>query len=441
MMRAGRLQRVLYTLFLHLVLPLACLRLLWSGLRNRSYRRRWREHFGVVGAPEPGTPTICIHAVSVGEVLSTGPLIPRLREIYPGARFIVTTFTSTGAEMVGRRLDDDVRHLYFPWDLPWAVHRFLRCVQPDLMLIMETEIWPNFYAACYENHIPLIMVNARISPRSYSGYARFPRLIGDALACVNRVAAQTRVDAERFIRLGAPPDRVEVVGNLKFDIQVAQSVGEQGQALRRKFSNDRLIWVAASTHAGEEEIVLAAHAVVMQAFPRSLLILAPRHPEQFDQVAQQCVAAGFTTVRRSGGITPTRDTQVFLLDTLGELLPYYASADVAFVGGSLVPAGGHNLLEPASLGLPLLTGPHTCNFTEVIEYLAAPGALRVAQDAAMLAAQVRELLGDANLRHTMGEEARRVCATHKGAAERVVRLVVELQQPRSDLTARPAVLG
>lgn len=438
---AGRLQRALYTLFLHLVLPLACLRLLWLGLRNRVSRRRWREHFGVVDTLEPGTPTICIHAVSVGEVLSTGPLIPRLREMYPGARFIVTTFTPTGAEMVGRRLDDDVRHLYFPWDLPWAVHRFLRCVRPGLMLIMETEIWPNFYAACHENRIPLVMVNARISPRSFAGYARFPRLVGDALACVDRVAAQTRMDAERFIRLGAPAGRVEVVGNLKFDIQVAQSVGEQGQALRRTFSNDRLIWVAASTHAGEEELVLAAHAAVLQVFPRSLLILAPRHPERFDQVAQQCDAAGFTTVRRSGGITPARDTQVFLLDTLGELLPYYASADVAFVGGSLVPAGGHNLLEPASLGLPLLTGPHTCNFTEVIDFLVAPGALRVVDDAAALAAQVRELLGDANLRHTMGEEARRVCATHRGAAERVVRLIVQAEQTRPGLTAPPAVLG
>lgn len=434
-------QRRFYSLLLHLLLPLACLRLAWLGLRNRAYRYRWCERFGSVRESGPGAMTICIHAVSVGEVLSAGPLIPRLREEFPGAHFIVTTFTPTGAEMVDARLDDDVEHLYFPWDLGWVVRRFLDRVRPCLVLIMETEIWPNFYAACRDRHIPLIMVNARISPRSLAGYGRFPALFRDALACVDHVAAQSRTDADRFLRLGVPAGNVSVPGNLKFDIHVSHSVSEQGQALRRSFSNDRLIWVAASTHAGEEDVVLEAFSSVLGTFPHSLLILAPRHPERFDEVAGRCRAAGFAVVRRTSRMKPSPATQVFLLDSLGELLPYYASSDVAFVGGSLIAAGGHNLLEPASLGLPLLTGPHTYNFAEVMEILAGAGAVRVVADAAELAAQVRQLLGDANLRHAMGEEARRVCTLHRGAAERVVRLVVQSTRSPLRWSAAPGVLG
>lgn len=431
----------LYSLLLHLVLPLACLRLVRLGFRNPAYRHRWRERFGAVRDSAPGAMTICIHAVSVGEVLSAGPLIPRLREAFPGARFVVTTFTPTGADMVDTRLDDDVEHLYFPWDLRWAVRRFLDHVRPRLIVIMETEIWPNFYVACRDRHIPLLMVNARISPRSLTGYLRAPALFRIAIECVDHVAAQSRTDAERFVRLGVPADKVSVPGNLKFDIHVSRSVSEQGQALRRAFSNDRLVWVAASTHSGEEEIILDALKMVLETMPGSLLILAPRHPERFDEVAGRCRARGFPCVRRTARVAPGPATQIFLLDSLGELLPYYASADVAFVGGSLVPAGGHNLLEPASLGLPLLTGPHTFNFSEVMEILAAAGAVRVVAGAEDLAAQVRELLADANLRHAMGEEGRRVCQMHRGAAERVVRQLVQSARQHIDWTASPGVLG
>lgn len=441
MISGSGLRRSLYSIALHMLLPVACVRLLWLGFGNSAYRRRWGERFGRVIWDAAGTSTICIHAVSVGEVLSAGTLIPRLRSAFPGARFLVTTFTPTGADMVGTRLDEDVKHVYFPYDLPWAVTTFLGRVRPRMVLVMETEIWPNFYAACRRSGIDLVMVNARISPRSFAGYRRFPKLIADTLSCVTYVAAQTRADAARFKQLGVPDERMSVFGNLKFDIQISRSVSEQGQALRRSFSTDRLVWVAASTHAGEEEIVLTAFASVLHMFPNCLLILAPRHPERFDEVAGRCRSAGFSLSRRSARLMPGAGNQVFLLDSLGELLPYYASADLAFVGGSLVPAGGHNLLEPASLGLPLLTGPHTFNFSEVMEFLEEAGAVYVVDGAKQLSSRVVDLLGDPNLRHAMGEEARRVCATHRGAAERVVNLIAGLQESRAGLPAPPVVLG
>lgn len=421
-----RLQRLLYTLLLHVALPFVCLRLLWLGLRNRAYLERWWERFGSTARPDPALPVVCIHAVSVGEVLSAGPLIKRLRVACPGVRFLVTTVTPTGAEMVPARLDADVEHVYFPYDLPWAVGRFLTRVRPRMVVVMETEIWPNFYAACRRAGIPLVMVNARISPASFSGYTRFARLTADALGNVTFVAAQTRSDADRFQRLGVAAERLGVFGNLKFDIQISRSVSEQGQALRRAFSNDRLIWAAASTHEGEEPILLEAFRIVLRSFPQCLLLLAPRHPERFEQVAKLCNAAGFAVIRRSERRPPSADCRVFLLDSLGELPPYYACSDVAFVGGSLVPAGGHNLLEPASLGVPLLTGPQTFNFTDIVSLLASANAVYVVRDAVEIGARVMALLGDANLRHAMGEGARRVFDDNHGTADRVAQLLAGL---------------
>ncbi len=420
------LHRFAYVLLLHAALPFVCLRMIWLGLKNPAYLERWWERFGAITWAGSAAPVICIHAVSVGEVLSSGPLIKRLRVAFPNARFLVTTVTPTGADMVSARLDADIEHAYFPYDLPWAVSRFLSRVRPCMVLVMETEIWPSFYAACHEAAIPLVMVNARISPGSFSGYSRFSRLIAGALGTVSFVAAQTQIDAERYQRLGVPAGRVEVYGNLKFDIKVSRSISEQGQALRRGFRADRLIWVAASTHESEEKILLEAFSIVLNSIPQCLLILAPRHPERFQQVADFCRASGIAMTRRSERSVPAAESKVFLLDSLGELLPYYACSDLAFVGGSLVPAGGHNLLEPASLGVPLLTGPHTFNFTEIMSLLRQAGAVHVVRDAGEIAARVVELLGDANLRHTMGEAARRVFENNQGTADRVVRLLVNL---------------
>lgn len=417
----------MYSALLHVALPFICLRLIWQGRRSPGYLDRWWERFGSVARFATGMPVIWIHAVSVGEVLSSVPLIRRLRAVFPEARFLVTTATPTGAEMVRSRIEGNVTHAFFPYDLPWAVRRFLDRVRPSMVVVMETEIWPNFFAACRRCAIPLVMANARISPRSFSGYQRLPHLTREALDGVTFVAAQTGPDLDRFLKLGIPRDRVAVCGNLKFDIHVSRSLSEQGQALRRAFPGNRPIWVAASTHAGEETVILNAFKTVLRTFPHCLLVLAPRHPERFDDAAGQCKAAGLTVVRRSRQNPPTAECGVFLLDSLGELLPYYACADVAFVGGSLVPAGGHNLMEPAGLGVPVLTGPFSFNFTEIVGLLVDANALLVVRDAAELAGRVAELLADANLRHAMGEAARRVFDSNKGAAERVVQLLVQIR--------------
>jgi 3-deoxy-D-manno-octulosonic-acid transferase len=427
---------MLYSALLHLALPFVVLRLLWQGVRNRQYLERWWERFGAVARSADGAAVIWIHAVSVGEVIASDPLIRRLRTAYPGSGILVTTSTPTGADMVGSRVEGEVMHAYFPYDLPWAVNRFLDRVQPSLVVVMETEIWPNLFALCRRRGIPLVMVNARISPHSFKGYLRVSQLTGEALAAVTFIAAQTAQDRERFLKLGASPDRVAVMGNLKFDIRVSRSVSEQGQALRRSIPGNRPVWVAASTHAGEETIVLDAYRRVLQSFPDCLLVLAPRHPEHFDAAAAECLAAGLTVVRRSRSPAPNPDCNVFLLDSLGELLPYYACADVAFVGGSLVPAGGHNLLEPASLGVALVTGPYTFNFTEIVGMLDSAGALIVAKNAGELAFRVGDLLADANARHAMGEGARRVFEGNKGAAERVVQLLVGLRRANAAATER-----
>lgn len=423
------LLRGIYTLVLALLLPAALLRLAWLGLRNPGYLKRWRERLGCLEAAAP--PTLLVHAVSVGEVLAAAPLLRRLME-KEGLSVVVSTTTPTGADTVRRVLGDSVRHVYFPYDLPFLVGRFLDRLRPGAVVIMETEIWPNFLSACGRRRIPVALVNARLSARSAAGYARFPALARAAMEALDLIAAQGEPDARRFVELGAVPDRVKVCGNLKFDVQLAASIVEQGAAQRRRFSVDRPVFMAASTHHGEEPMVLEAFRVVLEQEPRCLLVLAPRHPERAGAVEDLCRRAGLRTVRRTGGEASDPGTaQVFLLDTLGELPVFYAAADVAFVGGSLVPLGGHNLLEPASLGLPLLSGPHVFNFAEAAERLEAAGALAIVAHAKGLAGAVLELLRDANLRHARGEAARRVFRENRGSAEVVAGLLQPFLAPRA----------
>lgn len=359
--------------------------------------------------------------------MAAQPLLRLLTEQFPHFRIVITTVTPTGAATVQRRLGDTVTHIYFPYDLPWAVRRFLLRVRPKLVIVMETELWPNFFSACHRAGVPLALVNARLSLRSLRRYQRVAGVARDTVQAASLISAQSKPDAERFIELGASPDRIEICGNLKFDLSVPHSVAEQGQAMRRFFSTDRPIWIGASTHQGEERLLLEAFRSVLLMHPRSLLILAPRHPERFESVAQLCGKMHFQAVRRSDtamGYGP--GTQIFILDTLGELPIFYASADVAFVGGSLVPAGGHNVLEAASLGVPLVTGPHMYNFAEIAELLGAAGALRIVGGVEQLAKCVDELLRDANLRHLMGESARSVFDRNQGSAQCIMRRLGDL---------------
>lgn len=405
--------RLLYTGLLYLLLPLALLRLYWRGQRDPGHRQRWRERFGWV-APLPEPACLWLHAVSVGETRAALPLIRALRERDPHRTILVTTTTLTGSRQVREALGDQVQHVYAPYDLPGAVRRFLRQAQPQLAIIMETELWPNLLHQCAAAGIPTLIANARLSERSMRGYARFGWLTRPMLHDIALIAAQSEADAERFRALGAP--RVAVTGNLKYDLTLPDDLAEQGRQLRRElFGENRPVWIAASTHIGEDEQVLDAFAQLRGFWPDLLLLLVPRHPERFDSVAELCRRRGFSVTRRSEKQPCSVETAVFLGDSMGELLRFYAAADLAFVGGSLIPTGGHNVLEPALLGLPTLFGPHMFNFTEASERLLQAGAAWQVGNAGELAAAVDRLLADPASGRNAGQRGRAVVERHRGA--------------------------
>lgn len=419
--------RYLYTL---LALPVAIffeLRLWWRALWSKQANHSWRQRLGQT--PVFSVAPIWLHAVSVGEVQAVVPLLKRIIERYPDTPVLVTTMTSTGADRLKQSLGDHVTHSYLPYDLPFAVKRFLKRSQPRIGLIMETEIWPNLYHYAAGESIPLMLVNARLSHRSVRSYGRFQSLTQSTLGCLDVVAAQALADAERFIALGVPRERVFMTGNVKFDISVASSLLEEAEALRRIWGTSRSIWIAASTHEGEDEQVLQGFNLVQKMVPHALLVLVPRHPERFDKVQSLCEKQGFNVIRRSTGVMCVEDTDVFLGDTMGELNTFYAAADVAFVGGSLVPIGGHNLLEPAAVGLPVIIGPYTHNFEYISELLLDKGAARRVIDANELGLAVIEFLKEPNLRDDAGEQGRRVVEQNRGAVDAVKLLIAKYLDP------------
>lgn len=421
--------RALYTLIFRLAMPAILARLWWRGRVAPAYRQRVAERFGLGDKLPPGS-TLWLHAVSVGEFIAAVPLIRRLQQSYPDHQLLITTTTPTGAERVRATFGDQVFHRYLPYDLPGAMARFIDRTQPALAVMMETEIWPNLYHACRRRHIPLVLVNARMSARSARGYARLASLSRDTLRCLSAVAAQSEADRERLIALGAFAERVEVTGSIKFDLELASDLQDRAVVLRESLGAGRPVWIAASTHDGEDEIVLDAFAKLREQVPTALLVLVPRHPERFDAVAELCLRRQLSVVRRSEGAGCVADTQVFLGDTMGELMVFYAAADVAFVGGSLVATGGHNPLEPAALGLPVLMGPHTFNFAEITRWLAQAGGLQTVQDASSLAQAVTQLLQNEHNRQVMGEAARTLVAQNRGALARVMTLLAR-QRPNS----------
>jgi 3-deoxy-D-manno-octulosonic-acid transferase len=417
--------RFLYTLAMYLVTPIIVLRLLARGVRYRGYHRRWRERFGIF--PAPGiNGSLWVHAVSVGEVNAAEPLVKALMQAYPDAPLVVTTVTPTGSERVLQLFGESVHSVYLPYDLPFAVRSFLRKIRPRLAVIVETEIWPNLYFGCRRRGIPLLIANARLSERSLRGYAPLKSLVRAALRCVSHIAAQSRTDAARYRLLGAEPTQLSVVGNLKFDMPLPAAAKGGGQGFRDAWGAARPVWIAASTHEGEEMPVLEAHLKVLERLPDALLLIAPRHPERFRQVEGAVRNLGFTAAVRSVDGLPGHATQCFVIDTMGELMPFFASADVAFVGGSLVPIGGHNVLEPAALSTPVVVGPHTFNFEEITNTLVQEGGGIRVQEASELGDAVRGLLRDGDERRQMGDLARHVFESERGAVERVMRLVDRL---------------
>lgn len=414
--------RYLYTLAMFLVTPLLVIRLLARGVRSHRYRQRWRERFGYFEAPG-FSGSLWVHAVSVGEVNAAEPLIKALQRDYPEAQLVVTTVTPTGTARVHQLFGDSVFHVYLPYDLPSAVNRFLKKVRPRLALIVETEIWPNLYFACRRRGIPLMIVNARLSERSLRGYKPLRGLLRSALRCVGVIAAQSRTDAARYRLLGADPQQVLVTGNMKFDMPIPEGATRTGADMRQHWGPRRPVWMAASTHEGEEQAALEAHLQVLKRLPDALLLLAPRHPERFRLVEHSVRSLGFTVATRGVEGVPTSSQQVFVIDAMGQLMPFFAGSDVAFVGGSLVPIGGHNVLEPAALSVPVLVGPHTFNFDEITQSLIEHGGAIRVSGAAQLGPEVLRLLLDAPGRERMGRDAQGVFERERGAVQRIMQLI------------------
>ncbi|WP_419592780.1 lipid IV(A) 3-deoxy-D-manno-octulosonic acid transferase [Thiolapillus sp.] len=413
--------RLIYTPLLYLMLPFVLLRLLWRSSKSPEYGKRWGERMGFFsGKPAPGG--VWIHAVSVGEVQAIEPLVKHLLQHWPALSLTITTSTPTGSERVRLLFGQDVFHVYYPYDLPAAVRCFLDRIQPRLLVMVETEIWPNMLRLCRERQVPTLLTNGRLSARSARRYGYLSKFSRRVFGMIDAVAAQSEADVRRFIDLGVPQDRVRVTGSIKFDMRIPASVQEQTQVVRRVWG-DRPVCVAASTHEGEEELVLAAHRKILAQIPSALLVLVPRHPERFERVAMLVQRLGFSLLRRSSERACDQRTQVFLGDTMGELPVFLGVADVAFIGGSLVKVGGHNMLEAAAQGVPVLFGPHVFNFSAIARLLRDQGAGVMVQDIEELSEQVAAWLQDASERSRVGEHGRQAVEQNRGALQHLVNMV------------------
>jgi 3-deoxy-D-manno-octulosonic-acid transferase len=394
--------RILYVVATYLLVPLVMLIEAWQARGNPGQRGRLRQRLGFV-TPQALPGCIWVHAVSVGEVQAAAGLIRALRARDPRIDIVLTTVTATGAERARALFQGGVRHCYLPYDVPGAVRRFLDRIQPRVGIVLETEIWPTLYRALGRRGVPLVLASARLSEKSVRRYRRLASLVADTLSEGVLIGAQTAVDAERFRAIGAPADRVQVTGNVKYDLQVPEASIDAGRSFRAQCGASRPVWIAGSTHEGEEEAALEAHAIARAKHPGALLLLVPRHPQRFDAVRSLLTKKGTRFARRSAGDVPGAAEEVFLVDTLGELQLFYAASDVAFVGGSLVPVGGHSLLEPALLGLPILSGPYTHNARDVADVLEASGALTIVADARDLGGRLVEAFDDPARARASGE--------------------------------------
>ncbi|MGC7892408.1 lipid IV(A) 3-deoxy-D-manno-octulosonic acid transferase [Vibrio anguillarum] len=408
--------RWLYTLLLTIVSPF----LMWNLYRKRdgkpSVGARWKEHFGFTPPLETNKSPIWIHAVSVGETLSVSPLIKKLKSQYPDQPIVITTTTPTGAEQAAK-LQGIAEHRYMPFDFSFAVHAFIKRIKPSQMLIMETELWPNTLHTVARSGIPITVINARLSERSCQRYAKVQPIFNMLAKNLTRVLCQYPDDAQRFIRLGVAKEKIFVTGSIKFDIDIDQTTIQKGQQLRSDLGRNRSVWIAASTHQGEDEQVLAAHAEVLKEHPNALLILVPRHPERFNAVFELCKTQ-FISVRRTeteAELDP--EVQVYLGDTMGEMLVLMGAADICFMGGSLLgdKVGGHNMLEPAALGKPVLTGPSYYNFTDITEQLIKAEGLEVVTTAKAISKSISQAFNDKNVLHSKSQSTRLVIDKNRGS--------------------------
>lgn len=408
--------RLVYSLLFCLGLPFISIKKLIRSRKNKGYRQRVREHFGFT--PFKTDESIWIHSVSMGESIAIAPLVKKLALSYPQKTFVVTTMTPTGSAQVQKLYKDlgNIKHSYIPYDIPCLLKRFIKRTHPKLCIIMETEIWPNLLAQCEKHHIPSILINARLSQKSAAGYAKISFIMRHMLKQISHISAQSNDDAMRFIALGMPKDKISVDGNIKYDFPIADDLIENAQNLRQRFAKQH-IWIAASTHQGEDEIILETHRKLLQTTPDALLILVPRHPERFNQVAELIKARKFNYSRRSLDQHHHND-DVYLGDTMGEMMLLYAASDIAFVGGSFVNNGGHNMLEPAALAKAVLSGPSVFNFALVAEKLKSEHALTLVNNGDELVKQLQTLFNNPQLASSQGNAALTVFQQNKGALDK-----------------------
>ncbi|MCD9552608.1 3-deoxy-D-manno-octulosonic acid transferase [Photobacterium carnosum] len=415
------LVRVFYTLLLALAAPL----LLWGLYRTKPgkphFGARWKEHFGFTPRLATTTAPIWIHAASVGEAIAIVPIIKALKQAYPEQAIIVTTTTSTGAEQVAK-LGELVEHRYMPIDFSWCVRGFLNAIKPKLFLIVEKELWLNILTCVHQQKIPTIIVNARLSERSAKRYQSFSFFTHQLLNKIDKILCLHDDDAQRFIAIGAQQHQIAVTGSIKYDITIAKTVFEHAQNLRQQLGAQRPIFVAASTHQGEDEQVLDAYQAVLQQYPDAMVIIVPRHPQRFDSVAKLAIERRLTVHRRTDTTPIKANTQLYLADTMGEMLVMLATADVTFMGGSLVgeKVGGHNLLEPAAVAKPAITGPSFYNFEDITQQLLAAGAIEICQNSHQLAQQLVTLFNDPERQQHMGVQGQRIVIENQGAVNKTI---------------------
>ncbi len=414
--------RVIYSALFYWLLPLLFLRLYWRSFSNPAYGQRWQERLAIY--PEPAEhQVVWFHAVSVGEVESLAALVNRLLDRFPAQQVLITTTTPTGSARVQALFQGRIAHVYLPYDTPDAIGRFLRHFRPRLAVIMETEIWPNLYAGCAKNAIPLYLINARLTEKSVRGYQKIGFLVRPALSHVKLIAAQSQQNAERYLSIGALPGRVMDMGNIKFDMAISAQLIAHGHQIKDSLFAGRYVWLLASTHEDEERQLLGSYRQLKQRIPELLLAVAPRHPERFQPVKELFLQAGFSVAARSLADACEKATDVYLVDTMGELKLFYAAADVAFVGGSLVPAGGHNILEPAAIGTPIIIGPWMGNFKEITTGILEKKAALQCQCLEDIAGQVYGLYANTEFGRGLVANGKSFVFENQGATEKIMDLL------------------
>lgn len=425
--------RLLYTVLFYCLTPLILLKLWRRGSKAPLYRERWAERFGFSRPSarlqqqlQSGQRPVWFHAVSFGETVAIAPLIQRILDEQPDQPVVITSMTPTGSSRVQQLFGDRVEHCYCPYDMPDALARFHKRYKPRSCVIVETELWPNLIHSCAARNVPVLVANARLSERSARGYGRFGWLVKPMLQQISQIAVQNREDGQRFIDLGFDPQALQVTGSIKFDIAAPQGNDEEIEALRTAWGRERRVLIAASTHDNEEQQIIEVYRNLQSRYQDLLLILVPRHPERFSEIYDLSVRAGLKTCRRSLGQLPAEDCSVYLGDTMGEMMLLYGTADIAFVGGSLIERGGHNPMEPAVLSKPVVVGPYVHNFKQVVAELEQRLALRVVADAEELQSCVADLLEHPDQAAAMGVRGERCVAENRGALEQLLKLISKL---------------